>query len=144
MVREARKFQEELEKKGKEIEFAKKELSKKGSAMSADAVRAEEKKIAQLERDLSVHVKEKEEDFQVMAGKKEQAWAQEFQGVVVDWAQEHGLEKVLDEVSGRPLYVANTLKRTDEVIERMNKKNSDKKSSSVGVEKSKDSSVKRV
>jgi Skp family chaperone for outer membrane proteins len=144
MVAEARKFQAELEKKSQDIERAKKELSNKVAAMSSDAVRQEEKRIAQLERDLSVQIKEKEEDFQMMAAKKEQAWAQEFQQVVTDWAQEFHFEKVWDEVTGRPLYIDNKLKHTDEIIESMNKRNSDKKSTSLTVEKSKDSSVKKV
>ena len=54
MVEQARKFQKALEEQGKDIERSKKELSNKASAMSPEAVRQEEKRIAQLERDLSV------------------------------------------------------------------------------------------
>lgn len=144
MVEQARKFQKALEEQGKDIERSKKELSNKAAAMSPEAVRQEEKRIAQLERDLSIQIKEKEEDFQIMAAKKEQAWAQEFQQVVSDWAREQEFEKVWDEVSGKPLYVDNKLKHTDEIIACMNKKSSDKKLASVSAEKSKDSSVKKV
>jgi Skp family chaperone for outer membrane proteins len=142
MVREAQNFQNYLKKKGEEIELAKKELAKKAAAMSADAARTEEKKIAQLEREFAALAKEKEEDFQVLAAQKEQAWAQEFQQIVADWAQELQFQVVWDELSGRPLYVDNNLKHTDDVTVRMNKKNSERKS--IPSEKSKDASVKKV
>jgi Skp family chaperone for outer membrane proteins len=89
-------------------------------------------------------IKEKEEDFQMMAAKKEQSWAQEFQQVVSDWAREQEFEKVWDEVSGKPLYVDNKLKHTDEIIACMNKRSSDKKLASVSTEKSKDSLTETV
>ena len=116
------KAEKQLHTEQQKLIEANKEFTAKAAALSDTAKEAEEKKIAKMDRDLKLKAQELKEELETEMYKKTEELGIEFESTVKTYGKEHNLDLVIDESSGRVVYVAENLKCSDEIIKLMDKK----------------------
>jgi Skp family chaperone for outer membrane proteins len=111
--------EKELQAEQQKLLQADREFKTKASTLSESVRIKEEKKIAKMDRDLKIKVQELKEELEAEMYKKTEELGIEFESVVKSFALESQVDIVFDESSGRPIYVAENLRCTDEIIKMM-------------------------
>ncbi|RTL06835.1 OmpH family outer membrane protein [Candidatus Dependentiae bacterium] len=114
-------IEKELQKKQAELATAHKEYTAKAPTLSEKARRDEEKKLAKLERDLKEQTQYAKEELESLMYLKTEELGKTFEQIVQQYGKEQDLDFVIDRSSGRPVYVAERLECTDDIIVLMNK-----------------------
>jgi Skp family chaperone for outer membrane proteins len=112
---------QEIQELNKKIEKAKTDYMNKASTMTDAAREKEEKRIIKMERDLKNLVAEKEEELKLDMQIATEKLALDMEAAVIEVAQEENIDIVIDKMTGRALYVAETFDYTDKIIDRVNK-----------------------
>lgn len=116
---------EQVEKELQEVQAkfteAHKSYTAKASTLSEKARRDEEKKLAQLERDLKEQTEYAKEDLQALMYRETDELGKQFESIVQQYGKEQDLDLVIDQSSGRPVYVAERLQCTNDIVALMNK-----------------------
>lgn len=120
------KAEKQLQTDHQKLIEANKEFTAKASTLSDTAKEAEEKKIAKMDRDLKLKAQELKEELEADMYKKTEELGIEFENVVRTYGKENKLDLIIDESSGRIIYVADNLKCSDDIIKLMDQ-NFDKK-----------------
>jgi Skp family chaperone for outer membrane proteins len=118
---EARERQEAFQKEGQELVKAENDFVKKSQTINEETRRKEEKRLAQLKRDLDTRAKESQEEFDLLLRKKNEKLMQEFHAVVKEYGQEKDLDSITDVLTGQTIYVADRVKCTEDVVVAMNR-----------------------
>lgn len=112
----------EIQEKAKELEKGRSEYAKKASAMTDSARKAEELRLAKMERDLNDLAQEKGEELKQEMQIATERLMQELESAVTELAQENNLDIVVDKITGRILYVSDKFDLTDRAIDKVNKR----------------------
>ncbi|HTM06071.1 MAG TPA: OmpH family outer membrane protein [Patescibacteria group bacterium] len=129
------KAEQDLQAGQAELIAANKDFTAKAPTLSDKARRDEEKKLTKLDRDLKEKAQALKEELETDMYLQTEKLGQEFEKIVQAYGRDHDLDLVIDQSSGRPVYVADRLQCTNDIISLMNKAD-DKKITSGSVAKS--------
>lgn len=113
--------EKELQTRQAELIAANKEFTAKAPTLNEKARRDEEKKIARLDQELKVKAQELKEDLESHMYRRTEELGQEFEKEVQKYGKKEDLDLVIDQSSGRPVYVADRLQCTNDIVALMNK-----------------------
>jgi Skp family chaperone for outer membrane proteins len=113
--------EQDLQASQAELIAANKDFTAKASTLSEKARRDEEKKIAKLDRDLKEKAQQLKEELEADMYLQTEKLGQEFEKIVQQYGKDQDLDIVIDQSSGRPVYVADRLQCTNDIIALMNK-----------------------
>lgn len=121
-------LEKEMRTEQQKLMQANNEFVSKSPTMNEAAREKEEKKLAKMERDFKIKAQEYNDELETAMRKRMEDIGIEFEMAVADYGKQAGLDMVIDEVSGRPIYVAEHLKCSEDIITKMdinyNKKHS--------------------
>ena len=129
------KAEQDLQAGQAELIAANKDFTAKAPTLSDKARRDEEKKLTKLDRDLKEKAQALKEELETEMYLQTEKLGQEFEKIVQAYGKDHDLDLVIDQSSGRPIYVADRLQCTNDIVSLMNKSD-DKKVTSDSVAKS--------
>lgn len=110
-----------VNKKGKAYEDAGKAYREQEKMLSADARNKKQQELVRLEAEYQNELKSCENEFKLVVQQETEKIAQHVDTAVSKMAKAEGLDAVVDKMSGRPVFTASTVDRTQDVIEAMNK-----------------------
>ena len=112
-------LEKEMRAEQQKLMQANNEFVSKSPTMNESSREKEEKKLAKMERDFKIKAQESNEELETAMRKRMEDIGIEFEMAVADYGKQAGLDMVIDEVSGRPIYVAEHLKCTEDIITKM-------------------------
>ena len=113
--------EKDLQASQAELIAANKDFTAKAPTLSEKARRDEEKKLAKLDRKLKEKAQMLKEELEADMYLQTEKLGQEFEKIVQEYGKEQDLDVVIDQSSGRPVYVADRLQCTNDIIALMNK-----------------------
>jgi Skp family chaperone for outer membrane proteins len=124
------KAEQDLQAGQAELIAANKDFTAKAPTLNDKARRDEEKKLTKLDRDLKEKAQTLKEELETDMYLQTEKLGQEFEKIVQAYGKDHDLDLVIDQSSGRPVYVADRLQCTNDIISLMNKADDKKVASS--------------
>jgi Skp family chaperone for outer membrane proteins len=118
---EKAKLEKMLQDLQKELVAASQEFNSKFDTLSDDAKTKEEKRIAKMEDDLKIKARETKETFEQFVQKRMGDIGVAFDAAAKQYAQIEKIDLLIDETTGRPVYVAEQLKCTNQITAAMDK-----------------------
>lgn len=113
--------EKELQKIQTELVTANKEFTAKAPTLNEKARRDAEKQLAKQDRDLKEKAQSLKEELETHMYLQTEELGKEFEKIVQQYGKEQDLDLVIDQSSGRPVYVAERLQCTNDIVALMNK-----------------------
>lgn len=119
---EQQRYTEQVQKAQQDMIKLKTDLDQKASMMSPEALRMQEKRIADMQRDLQILAKDAEYEIQLVMQRETDMIIKDIEESARELAEKTKKNKIIDAQSGRAIYLHPDYDDTHQLINVMNNK----------------------